>query len=159
MEPMEKDKFEKFELSKIWNLVRKVIWYLFKAVVLDCIQHFKRLHKMMEFDKEANDIAKEMIDEFQKDYMKSGWELISGTSKVIILVSFIGVLLFVNPENPFYGTVIYCTPIMFAFWVFVDKAIDSNDFIRNFSFFIMLTNLLYWNKLYILQLSSIINSQ
>ena len=158
MEPMEKDKFEKFEQSKIWNLVRKAIWHLFKAVVLDCIQHFKRLHKMMEFDKEANEIAKEMIDEFQKDYMKSGWELISGTSKVIILVSFIGVLLFVNPENPFYGTVIYCTPIMFAFWVFVDKAIDSNDFIRNFSFFIMLTNLLYWNKLYILQLSNIINS-
>ena len=93
---------------------------------------------MMIFDREADEVAKEMIDEFQREYMINGWELISGTTKIFTLLSFVGVLLFVSPENSFYGTAIYCSPILFGFWNFVDKVIDSSEYIRNIMFYIML---------------------
>ena len=68
----------------------------------------------MAQDTKINDDAAEMLEEFEKEYMKNGLELISKSTRFVIVFAIIGVILFMDPSNSFYSVVIYFYPVIFA---------------------------------------------
>ena len=55
-----------------------------------------------------------MLEEFQTKYMKSGFEIISGMSRIAILFTMAGVLLFPSHNNPNYKRVLIVYPLLFT---------------------------------------------
>ena len=74
-----------------------------------------------------------MLEEFQKEYMKIGFELISKSSRFVIMIALIGVTLFMDPQNSFYSVVVYYYPFIFASCVFIEKYFESSKFIQEYS--------------------------
>ena len=77
-----------------------------------------------------------MLEEFQTKYMKSGFEIISGMSRIAILLTMAGVLLFPSHNNPNYKRVLIVYPLLFTLWVVIEKNIETNRYVKEYSFVI-----------------------
>ena len=78
-----------------------VINYLLKICVFDLIDLFPKIYSIMAQDTKINDDAAEMLDEFEKEYMKNGFELISKSTRFVIVFAIIGVILFIIQATRF----------------------------------------------------------
>ena len=92
----------------------------------------------MTQDSKTNDIAVEMLEDFQKEYMKNGLELISKSSRFVILLAIIGVLLFMDPQNSFYSIVVYTYPFLFIFNLIIENCFNSSKFFQKYLLEILL---------------------
>ena len=79
-------------------------------------------------------VAKEMLEEFQIKYMKSGFEIISGMTRIVIIFTMSGVVLFPSSENPNYKRILIVYPLLFAICVIIEKNIETNKFVKEYSF-------------------------
>ena len=77
-----------------------------------------------------------MLEEFQVKYMKSGFEIISGIIRIVIIITMTAVLIFPNTENPNYKRILFTYPILFTSCVFIEKFIERSKFIQEYSFVI-----------------------
>ena len=120
-----------------WRKSDTLIHSLIKLFILDSINHFKKIGEMYLLDANTNNVNDSTLVEFQEKYMKEGWDLISGTSKFMMLSIFSATILFLKSDNPYYHTVITLEPILFVLFVILDKIFESNKAIREYSFYIM----------------------
>ena len=79
-------------------------------------------------------VAKEVLEDFQAKYMKSGFEIISGISRMCAIFTIVGVLLFPSEDNQNYKRILTAYPVMFTFLIIIEKNIETNRFVREYSF-------------------------
>ena len=120
-----------------WRKFDTLMHSLIKLFILDSINNFKKIGEMYLLDANTNNTNDSTLVEFQEKYMKEGWELISGTSKFMMLSIFSTTVLFLKSDNPYYNSVITLGPILFVLFVTLDKIFESNKAIRESSFYIM----------------------
>ena len=77
-----------------------------------------------------------MLEEFQVKYMKSGFEIISGIIRIVIITTVTAILIFPNAENPNYKRILFAYPILFASCVLIENFIERSKFIQEYSFVI-----------------------
>ena len=68
--------------------------------------------------------------------MKSGFEIISGIIRILIVITVAGVLLFPISDNPNYKRILIVYPMLFSLWVIIEKYFETNKFIQEYSFVI-----------------------
>ena len=51
---------------------KKLLFQILKIAILDQICHFKKIYEMLKAEEKSSEDATEMIEEFQKEYMKNG---------------------------------------------------------------------------------------
>ena len=83
-------------------------------------------------------IPRKVFEEFQTEYMKKGWIIMSSISKALIILVITLSVLFLNKEHPFYYRAIFLWPLIFIIHVIVDKMFATNKLAHEFSFGILL---------------------
>ena len=118
--------------------MKTITSFMLKNIFMDTINGVSLVFSMSKQESQINDIAKDTLEEFQTEYMKKGWTIISSISKASILTVIIFALMFLNKDNPFYYRVVFLWPLMFVSHVVVDKMFASNKFAHEFSFVILI---------------------
>ena len=93
---------------------------------------------MYKLDAKTNDSSDDMMIEFQEKWMKEGWELISGATKFLIVLALLITIFFIDSTNMYYYTLGVYGPMIFLLCVALDKTIETNKTIREYSFYFLL---------------------
>ena len=70
--------------------------------------------------------TKELIDQFETEYLQVGMEIMTSISRILILIVIIAALIFLSPEHPFYSRAMTLYPINFFFICMIDKYLSKS---------------------------------
>ena len=72
------------------------------------------------------DETKELIESFETDYLKIGMEIMTSVNRILVLLTILGAVVFLDSKHPFYWRAITIWPLVFILFWLIDKYCSKN---------------------------------
>ena len=92
----------------------------------DSFKGFFTLYALIKANCAEDENSQEVIQEFQSEYLKIGWDIVSSVNKLIILVTVAITAVFLSPEHPFYWRALTLWPVGFLLFCVGDKSFSKS---------------------------------